>query len=77
MAKVYAGSDGSFISGWQMWKRRNKSYEQLVIAHEDMVVLRKPDDDGDEEYVWYIAIEENKLPEYIELSGHAVEDNRK
>jgi len=49
MARVYAGSDGSYISGWQMWKRRNESYERLVIAHEDIVVFQNTDDNPDQE----------------------------
>jgi|GEM_PF-3447380 len=76
MARVYAGSDGSFLSGWQMWKRRNKSYERLVIAHEDVVVFRNTDDSANQEYVCYTAIEESELPEGVKLTGHTIRDNR-
>lgn len=76
MAQIYAGSDGSFRSGWQMWKRRNKSYEQLVIAHDDVVVFRNADATADVEYVWYTPIEEHELPDGVEYTGHNVIDTR-
>ena len=76
MARLYAGSDGSFLSGWQLWKRRNKSYEQLMIASEDIVVFRNSDGDADEVYVWYIPITESELPDGVECTGHNVIDTR-
>jgi len=59
-----------------MWKRRNKSYERLVIAHEDVVVFRNTDDSANQEYVCYTAIEESELPEGVKLTGHTIRDNR-
>lgn len=76
MVEIYAGSDGSFCSGWRMWKRRNKSYEQLVIAYDDVVVFRNADASAEAEYVWYIPIEEHELPDGVEYTGHAVVDTR-
>lgn len=74
MSSVFAGSDGSFMSAWQMWKRRNKEYETLVISQGETVVFRTTAEDGGEEYVWYVGIDEDDLPEGVELDGHTVRD---
>jgi len=39
MSKVFAGSDDSFMSAWQMWKRKNKQYESFVLAQEEREIL--------------------------------------
>ncbi len=76
VSKVFAGSDDSFMSAWQMWKRRNKEYESFVLAHGDTVVFRTTDESGNEEYIWYVGIEQDELPEDVELTGHTVRDER-
>jgi hypothetical protein len=76
MAKVFAGSDDSFVSAWQIWKRRNKEYESFVLAQADTVVFRTTTDDVDEEYTWYVGIEEDELPEDVELNDCTVRDKR-
>lgn len=76
MPKVFAGSDDSFISAWQIWKRRNKEYESFVLAQGDTVVFRTATESGNEEYTWYVGIEEDELPEDVELNGCTVRDNR-
>ena len=76
MSKVFAGSDDSFISAWQIWKRRNKEYESFVLAQGDTVVFRTSTESGNEEYTWYVGIEEDELPEDVELNGCIVRDNR-
>lgn len=76
MSKVFAGSDDSFISAWQIWKRRNKEYESFVLAQGDTVVFRTATESGNEEYTWYVGIEEDELPEDVELNGCTVRDNR-
>jgi len=73
MSKVFAGSDGSFISSWQAWKRRNHERETFVMGHGDTIVFRT----ADEEYVWYHGIEEDDLPDGVELTGVTVRDRRK
>jgi len=76
MAKVFAGSDDSFVSAWQIWKRRNKEYESFVLAQGDTVVFRTTTESGPEEYTWYVGIEEDELPEDVELNGCTVRDKR-
>ena len=76
MSKVFAGSDDSFISAWQMWKRRNKEYESFVLAQGDTVVFRTTAESGSEEYIWYVEIEEDELPEDVEVNGCTVQDKR-
>jgi hypothetical protein len=76
MSKVFAGSDDSFLSAWQMWKRRNKEYESFVIGQEDIVVFSTTAESGKEEYVWYVEIEEDELPDDVEVKGYTVQDNR-
>lgn len=76
MSKVFAGSDDSFMSAWQMWKRRNKEYESFVLAQEDTVVFRTTAESGSEEYIWYVGIEEDELPEDVEVNGCTVRDKR-
>lgn len=76
MSKVFAGSDDSFMSAWQMWKRRNKEYESLVLAQGDTVVFRTADENGNEKYIWYVGIKEDELPEDVELNGYTVRDKR-
>jgi len=73
MSKVFAGSDGSFMSSWQAWKRRNHEYETFVMAHGETMVFRT----SDEDYVWYHGIEEDDLPDGVELTGVNVRDRRK
>ncbi len=75
-SKAFAGSDDSFMSAWQMWKRRNKEYESLVLAHGDTVIFRATAEDGNGEYLWYVGIDEDELPEDVELNGHTVRDKR-
>jgi len=76
MSKVFAGSDDSFMSAWQMSKRRNKEYESFVLAQGDIVVFRTTAERGSEEYIWYVGIEENNLPEDVEVNGCTVRDKR-
>jgi hypothetical protein len=76
MSRVFAGSDGSFMSAWQAWKRRNHEYETLVIVHDDTMVFRTTDEDGSEELVWYVGVEEDALPAGVELDGLTVRDER-
>jgi len=76
MAKVFAGSDDSFVSAWQIWKRRNKEYESFVLAQGDTVVFRTSTGSGNEEYTWYVGIKEGELPEDVELNGCTVRDKR-
>ena len=76
MPKIFAGSDDSFISAWQIWKRRNKEYESFVLAQGDTVVFRTATESGNEKYTWYVGIEEDELPEDVELNGCTVRDNR-
>ena len=76
MAKVFAGSDDSFVSAWQIWKRRNKEYESFVLAQGDTVVFRTTTESEPEEYTWYVGIEEDELPEDVELNGCTVRDKR-
>jgi hypothetical protein len=57
MSKIYAGSDGSFMSAWQAWKRRNHEYESFVMCHRETTVFRTTDQESDEEFVWYHGIE--------------------
>ena len=76
VAKVFAGSDDSFISAWQIWKRRNKEHESFVLAQGDTVVFRTSTESGNEEYTWYVRIEEDELPEDVVVNGCTVRDNR-
>lgn len=76
MSKVFAGSDDSFMSAWQMWKRRNKEYESFVLAQGDTAVFRTTDVNENEEYIWYVGIKEDELPEDVELNGYTVRDKR-
>ena len=76
MSKVFAGSDDSFVSAWQIWKRRNKEYESFVLAQGDTVVFRPTTESSNEEYTWYVGIEEDELPEGVELNGYTVRDKR-
>jgi len=72
MGIVFAGSDGSFITPWQAWKRRNKEYESFVIATDEVLVFRRTDDERTESYVWYYATDESNLPDGIEVDGLTV-----
>jgi hypothetical protein len=72
MSNVFAGSDGSFMSSWQAWKRRNHEPETFVMPHEETMVFRT----ADGEYVWYHGIEEDDLPDGVELAGVSVRDRR-
>jgi hypothetical protein len=76
MSKVFAGSDDSFVSAWQIWKRRNKENESFVLAQGDTVVFRTTTEGGNEEYSWYVGIEEAELPEDVEVNGCTVRDKR-
>lgn len=76
MSTVFAGSDDSFMSAWQMWKRRNKEYESFVLAEGDTVVFRTTDENRDEEYIWYVGIKEDELPKDVEVNGYTVRDKR-
>ena len=76
MSKVYAGSDGSFRSAWQLWKRRNHEYESFVMCHGDTMVFRSTNEDVKEKYIWYHGIEEDDLPEGVEVDGVTVRDKR-
>ena len=76
MPKVFAGSDDSFISAWQIWKRRNKEYESFVLAQGDTVVFRTSTESGNEEYTWYVRIEEDELPEEVVVNGRTVRNKR-
>ena len=76
MSNVFAGSDDSFLSAWQIWKRRNKEYESFVLAQGDTVVFRTATESGSEEYTWYVGIEEHELPEGVEFTGCIVRDKR-
>lgn len=76
MSKVFAGSDDSFMSAWQIWKRRNKEYDSFVLAQGDTVVFRTTAESGNEEYIWYVGIEEDELPEDVEVNGYTVRDKR-
>ena len=76
MSNVFAGSDDSFVSAWQIWKRRNKEYESFVLAHGDTVVFRTTAEGGNEEYTWYVGIEEDDLPEGVERTGCTLRDER-
>ncbi|MEZ3172535.1 hypothetical protein ABNG03_18265 [Halorubrum sp. RMP-47] len=64
------------MSAWQMWKRRNKEYESFVLAGGDTVVFRTTAESRSEEYIWYVRIEEDELPEDVEVSGCTVRDKR-
>ena len=63
MAKIFAGSDDSFVSAWQMWKRTNKENGSFVLAQGDTVVFRTTIESENEEYTWYVGIEEDELPQ--------------
>lgn len=76
MSSVFAGSDGSFISAWQAWKRRNHEFESFVMAHGDTMVFRTTNEDGTEEYIWYHGVDEDDLPEGVEREGVTVRDER-
>jgi hypothetical protein len=76
MSKVFAGSDGSFISAWQAWKRRNHEYERFVMACGDTMIFRTTNEDGSEELVWYVGVDEDHLPDGVELNGLTVRDRR-
>lgn len=76
MSKVFAGSDDSFVSAWQIWKRRNKEYESFVLAQGDTVVFRSTTEGSNEEYTWYVGIEEDELPDDVALNGYTVRDKR-
>lgn len=76
MSKVFAGSDGSFRSAWQMWKRRNHECESFVMAHKDTVVFRSTDEEGNKQYIWYHGVDDDDLPKGVELSGVTVQDTR-
>jgi len=75
MSEVFAGSDGSFISAWQVWKRRNHEPESFVLAHGDTLVFRTTSD-GSNGYVWYVGVEEEDLPDDVALDGVTVRDSR-
>jgi hypothetical protein len=74
MSSVFAGSDGSFVTAWQSWKRRNHEYESFVIGTAETMVFRN--EGGDQAYVWYVGIDEAELPEDVELDGNSVRDRR-
>jgi hypothetical protein len=76
MSKILAGSDGSFLSAWQIWKRRNHEPESFVMGYKDTVVFRTTDADGEDEYVWYHGVAEDELPDGVELNGVTVRDTR-
>lgn len=76
MPGVFAGSDGSFVSAWQMWKRRNKEYDSLVLAQGETMVFGTTAEDGSREYVWYVGVEREDLPEGVEVDGLIVRDER-
>lgn len=76
MSKVFAGSDGSFMSAWQAWKRRNHEYESFVMSHGDTMVFRTTDEEGNEEFIWYHGIAEEDLPDGVEINGLTVRDRR-
>lgn len=73
---VFAGSDGTFRSAWQLWKRQNHEPESFVIASGDTIVFRTTTDGGDCEYVWYVGIDEDELPEGVYQDGVVIRDTR-
>ena len=75
MAKVFRGSDGSFVTAWQIWKRRNHSPETFVLASGDTVVFR-PSGGQSGEYLWYHGVDEEELPEGVSVNGVTVRDRR-
>jgi hypothetical protein len=76
MPEAFAGSDGSFVSAWQLWKRRSKEYGSFALAQGETMVFRTTAEDGRREYVWYIGIEQEDLPDGIEIDGLTVRDER-
>jgi|APHM01.1.fsa_nt_gi hypothetical protein len=76
MVKVFAGSDGSFISAWRMWQHRNMGSGSLVLAQGDTVVLDRADDSENRNCVWYVSVAEEDLPEDVKIDGRTVRDNR-
>jgi hypothetical protein len=76
MSGVFAGSDGSFLSAWQLWKRRNKECGSFVLAQGETMVFRTTAEDGSREYVWYVGVEREDLPDGVEIDGLTVRDER-
>lgn len=76
MSNVFAGSNGSFRSAWQLWKRRNYEYESVVMAYKETMVFRTAGEDGGVECVWCHGIDQEGLPEGVELDGVTVQDSR-
>ncbi|OYR46503.1 hypothetical protein DJ74_14550 [Halorubrum sp. Ea8] len=59
-----------------MWKRRNKEYDSFVLAQRETIVFRTIAEDGSRAYVWYVGIEQEDLPEGVEIDGLTVRDER-
>lgn len=75
MAEVYAGSDGSLRTGYQMWNVLNHESETTVLYYEDILVTKRPDEEGDP-YVWYVEMDKEALPEGVEYEGWSLRDER-
>jgi hypothetical protein len=46
------------------------------MGHKDTMVFRSTNENRNEEYVWYHGIEEDDLPEGVELNVVTVRDSR-
>lgn len=75
MAKIYVGSDGSYLSAWQLWKRRNHEPKSFILSYKDTVVFQ-PSNPEDDEYVWYAGVNEEELPDWVTLEGVTVRNDR-
>lgn len=75
MSKVFVGSNGSFRSAWQLWKRRNHEPESFVFSYKDIVVFKSSDEEGSQ-YVWYVGVVEDELPEGVYVDGVTARDTR-
>ena len=76
MATVFAVPDDSLISAREISRRRNKQHTSFVLAQGDTVVFRTSTESGNEEYTWYVEIEEDELPEDVVVNGRTVRDKR-
>ncbi|PSP98981.1 hypothetical protein BRC89_06250 [Halobacteriales archaeon QS_4_70_19] len=76
VSRVSVGPDGSFISAWRAWKRRNHGCGPFVLAYQDTFAFGETDEDGNEYLVRYRGVDGDGLPAGVEGDGVCVRDAR-